>query len=606
MTRSRQHVPLLTIMMTSGLMANSSRRHLAGVLIALAIAAALRGIWLTADPPTSGNVGIVWHDEGAWVHNARNRALWGTWRTDQWNPMFIAPVFTLLEYVAFRELGVGMWQARVVPLASGLLAIAALALGLAAVRGERAGIIGAALLATNYAFVMWNRAALMESTMTAFIVAAWAAYALARSRPVWGVAAGGFATLAWFSKAAAAFFVAAIVLEALLTFALALRPPLSGGPDEAAANRSAARAAAAVLVGLIASAAVIIVVFVLPHWTEYWFYNWQMSVVRKPSYAIGALLDRASWVPLVQDFFTRMWLVVVIAVLAAIAITMRWRSALAAERLLGLWLLLGLLELVVHDSGNERRYIMLVPALVGLSALMMALPSSIASENASKWRWLFLPVAMFLTYLVVGSLLRLALLSEVRAGQLQLAVRLSAPIGGLIATVIVWRWSEIARWLSRQALSGPAVAGLVALAVVGDLGQYGHWALNRTDLNYRASLAIGRVLPAGTPVHGKLANGLALENRIRPIFVGRGFGNYADRKTRNDVRYVLTYISPYIGYEGRVIRDVLEAYPQHRILMTFAVAETANGSDRVALMDKFGATSRTSGSVPNSRVVTPQ
>ena len=59
------------------------------------------------------------------------------------------------------------------------------------------------------------------------------------------------------------------------------------------------------------------------------------------------------------------------------------------------------------------------------------------------------------------------------------------------------------------------------------------------------------MLPPGTLVHGKLANGLALENRIRPIFVGRGFGNYDDRKTRDDVRYILTYVAPSLGYESQ-------------------------------------------------------
>ena len=58
-------------------------------------------------------------------------------------------------------------------------------------------------------------------------------------------------------------------------------------------------------------------------------------------------------------------------------------------------------------------------------------------------------------------------------------------------------------------------------------------------------------LPPGTLVHGKLANGLSLENRIRPMFIGRGFGNYADRKTRDDVRYILTYVAPSLGYESQ-------------------------------------------------------
>ena len=162
-------------------MPDGSRRLLAGVLVAIAAGALLRGAWLTADPPTLTPVGVVWHDEGAWVHNARNRALWGTWRTDEWNPVFVAPVFTGLEYAAFRAFGVGTWQARTVPLFSGLLAVAALAIGLSAVTGRRTALIGACLLATNYVFVMWNRAALMESTMTAFIVGAWAAYEIGRA-----------------------------------------------------------------------------------------------------------------------------------------------------------------------------------------------------------------------------------------------------------------------------------------------------------------------------------------------------------------------------------------------------------------------------------------
>src|SRR4051794_1429794 len=80
----------------------ATTRFMVGILLTLALGGLLRGLWLTADPPTHGNVGIVWHDEGPWVHNARNRALWGVWRTDAWNPVFVAPVFTALEYAVFR------------------------------------------------------------------------------------------------------------------------------------------------------------------------------------------------------------------------------------------------------------------------------------------------------------------------------------------------------------------------------------------------------------------------------------------------------------------------------------------------------------------------
>ena len=136
---------------------------------------------------------------------------------------------------------------------------------------------------------------------------------------------------------------------------------------------------------------------------------------------------------------------------------------------------------------------------------------------------------------------------------------------------------------------------MAALVTAGQLAQFGQWAATRTYKNYLASIELGRRLPPGTLVHGKLANGLALENRIRPIFVGRGFGNFDDRKTRDDVRYILTYVAPSLGYESQarnpVIQDVLDAYPNHRIIMTFDVAETTTGHDRAALIDKFGSAS---------------
>jgi 4-amino-4-deoxy-L-arabinose transferase-like glycosyltransferase len=563
--------------------------YIGALVVALLIGAALRGAWPTADPPTEGTVGIVWHDEGAWVHNARNRALWGTWRTDQWNPMFIAPVFTALEYGAFRAFGVGTWQARTVPAASGLLAIVMLSLGLAAVAGTRGAVIGAALLATNYVFVMWNRAALMESTMTACIVTSWAAYALAERRPAAGLLAGIAVVLAWFTKASAAFFVAAIILDAAFTL-LASRWQMARLRFRLAEPSPAAvKGAAWTLLGIALAAGVAVVLFVIPNWTEYRFYNWQMSVTRKPAYGIRALMDRASWIPIVHDFFTRMWLVTAVAALGIASVIARWRSARPAERLLVLWVLLGLAELVAHDSGNERRYIMFIPALIGLFAIVITRrePLFPASLGRGRWtRWVAMPVVLLLAYIVFGSVARLAFLYQVRP-----AVRLSAALAAAAAVLILVKWTTLSAWLSRQTIQTGTAVVLALLASAGDLAQYLRWSRFRTTENYDASVTLSRVLEPGTLVHGKLANGLSLENRIRPVFIGRGFGNYEDRMVRDDVRYILTYIAPSLGYESQrnLIREVLDAYPHRTIIMTFDVAETATGHDRAALIDKFGA-----------------
>ena len=572
----------------------AGRRFLAALLIVLAGAALLRGAWLTADPPTRPPQGIIWHDEGAWVHNARNRALWGAWRTDEWNPIFITPVFTGLEYAVFRTLGVGTWQARTVPLGSGLFAIACLAWGLSGVAGRRAALIGGCLLATNYVFVMWNRAALMESTMTAFIVAAWAAYARAERRPALGLLAGAAVALAWFTKASAAFFVLALVADSLATLMLAWSSGLRDRFGVQAPSGLVRRAAAWTLAGLALAGGLAFAAFVLPHWSEYSFYNWQMSVMRKPEYTIRAFADRASWLPIVHDYFTRMWLVSAAGSLALVAIAANWRRARPAERLLVLWVLLGFAELVVHDSGNERRYVMFIPALIALTSVLLGRPELLLpgrAELEGRARWVAIPLVLFLAYLVLGSLVRLAFLQQIGP-----AVRTSAALAVVVGALVAWRWGVIGDWLSRQQIATPAAILLTAITVGGDLAQYWQWARQRTHLNYEASVQVGRALPPGTLVHGKLANGLSLENRIRPIFVGRGFGNYADRKTRDDVRYILTYVAPSLGYESQarnpVIKDVLDAYPNRRVIMTFNVAETTTGYDRAALIDKFGSGER--------------
>jgi hypothetical protein len=131
---------------------------------------------------------------------------------------------------------------------------------------------------------------------------------------------------------------------------------------------------------------------------------------------------------------------------------------------------------------------------------------------------------------------------------------------------------------------------LVVLCLASDAWQFAAWARVRAHHNYDASVAIGRLLPPGTVVQGKLANGLSLDNRIRPMFVGNGFGNYANRFEAGQGRYILTYDLPRLGYESSdgsgLIQGILDHFPRHRTIATFEVDETA-GADEAVLIDKF-------------------
>lgn len=565
-------------------------RFLAAVLGIVFVAFAFRTVWLRADPPTA-STGVVWHDEGAWTHNARNQALWGVWVTDNWNPVFIAPVFTALEYAAFELLGVGTWQARTVPVASGMVALLALMAGLRTLtRGSTATLVGGTLLALNFTWVTWNRAALMESTMTMFMVVSWAAYIKGSERAWWSFIAGSAAVLAWFTKAAAAFFIAALVADAVWTVATATVRALRERLALEAPSAADVRNAWFTLGGLAVTALAIGVLFVWPNWTQYEFYNWQMTVLRKPAYDWRSLMDRITWLPIAHDIFSRMWLVLIAAALAIPGIVARHRTARPGERLLVLWVALGLLELVVHDAGNERRYVMLIPALISLAALTtdarQLFPTSLVAARAGA-RIIGAVVTAALLYLVAGSLLRMVFEAQVAGGLFRTAVRGAAAVGlaGALITLVAWR--TITTLAARCRLGSRTVVALLVVISTWEVWQFASWARGRTELNYRASIELGRLLPPGTLVHGKLANGMALENRIRPIFVGMGFGNYDDRLERDDARYILTYSLPEEGresYDG-LIREILNQYPQRQVVATFDVQETP-GVDQAVLIDK--------------------
>ena len=553
------------------------------LLLIAALAIVLRGIFPLSDPPWRTSVGVVWHDEGAWTHNARNMALFGSWETDRWNPMYLAPVFNALEYLCFRLFGVGLWQARLV---SQVLGVASVLLVAGAVRlaaGRTAGLMAGALTASNFVWVIWNRAALLETTMVVPMTAA--LYACARAdraagsrAAAWGALAAAFAVTAFFAKAAAAFFPAALVLVAAAGLWNASR---TRGP-RAALNGNAHTG---VVVGLAVSALVAAVVFVIPYWTEFKFYNWQMSVTRKPTYTLGAFVDRASWLPVVHDFFTRQWMVLLLALGALFSTLARWHRAAAAERLAVAWILVGCAELIVHDVGNERRFVFLVPPLIVLAAVVLGRERRLLAPEAAGVGMRHLaaasPLVLYGLYALAGAAARVGFDGRISPG-----VRLGAAAAVLMAVALFATWPRPARFMARGRWSPRASVLLLTIIMAGDLASFVHWAAGRTAHNYEAMRHVAIWLPPGTLVHGKLANGLALESRIKPVFVGRGFGNYDDRLRRDDVRYVLTYTRPYPGYEGRVILDVLQS-TRWRIVQRFRVAETTTGDDEAALIEKL-------------------
>src|SRR5262249_17760815 len=247
--------------------------------------------------------------------------------------------------------------------------------------------------------------------------------------------------------------------------------------------------------------------------------------------------------------------------IGAWSIALRFRSATDGERLLLLWVTIGSLELLLHDVSNERRFVFLLPAFAAFAAVSLSGDSwnTELRQLPLLGRIIALPLVLYSAYVVVAPVVRLLFLDQVRNHVLHSTVQLSTILAvsvGLTFAVnsligktgpFVWR---------RRA----AAAALVALLGWG-MYQFTDYARARTWKNYEAMLALGRAVPPETLIQGKLANGLDLENRVRPIFIGHAFGNYADRFRRDDVRYILSYTVPKLGYEGSQIEEVLAASP---------------------------------------------
>ena len=341
----------------------------------------------------------------------------------------------------------------------------------------------------------------------------------------------------------------------------------------------------------------------IPNWTDYRFYNWQISVTRKPSYDLRSLLNRVTWFPIVHDIFTRMWFMVVVGVAGLFGVLARWRTVPPGRATAG-----DLDRTRDPRAAPSRRRQRTTVHLLHSGARGVdgdrprtgpptRSPSNSHVSRAERRSSPCLS-CFYALYVMVGPLSRLVALYEPRSRRP--TRRAPSPRSRTVAVYAAWptlmsflggrQWSS-SRRIRRRRRSCVCGSARAVRPVGADA------AATRTIWRRWSSASI---LPPGTLVHGKLANGLSLENRIRPIFVGRGFGNYDDRKQRDDVRYILTYVAPYVGYEGPVIRDVLEAYPDRTIIRTFDVAETATGHDRAALIDKFGRTGSRGPALPRA------
>jgi antibiotic biosynthesis monooxygenase (ABM) superfamily enzyme len=121
------------------------------------------------DSFSSKTYDVSWWDEGAYMHSARTKALFGEWQqeNDSWNPLYMSPIGSYLTYWSYLLLGVGTFSTRIVPALLSFIAV--IVSSILIYRKDRLqGLIFMILSMTNVMLVAYSRLSMLEYLVIMF------------------------------------------------------------------------------------------------------------------------------------------------------------------------------------------------------------------------------------------------------------------------------------------------------------------------------------------------------------------------------------------------------------------------------------------------------
>lgn len=169
---------------------NSKFAHALWISLIILTGTFLRFDGLDKDPPESMELHFIC-DEGWWVHNARNQALFNEWVLDDFNQSLLAsPTFCWSVFQTYQLFGVSLASSRFTSAFSGILCVLVFYLIMRKKTDHPIPLITSAFLSIGFGFVTLNRLALIDSTALLFALLTWLILEYASTR-VWGVFLSG-------------------------------------------------------------------------------------------------------------------------------------------------------------------------------------------------------------------------------------------------------------------------------------------------------------------------------------------------------------------------------------------------------------------------------
>jgi 4-amino-4-deoxy-L-arabinose transferase-like glycosyltransferase len=144
------------------------------LILLFSVVFSFRFIHLSADPPKTLDPASIGHmsDPGGYVFNAHNKIVFGSWKIDEWNLMYVTPLTNILTYLIFLIFGVGIAQMNMLPVVFSCLILIFVYLILKKITNLTFAVIGVLLIGINYPFLMFSRIAVRVMPMLFFVLLA--------------------------------------------------------------------------------------------------------------------------------------------------------------------------------------------------------------------------------------------------------------------------------------------------------------------------------------------------------------------------------------------------------------------------------------------------
>ncbi|MCX6362423.1 MAG: phospholipid carrier-dependent glycosyltransferase [Armatimonadetes bacterium] len=506
-------------------------------LLILAASFALRAVALDTDAygRLDWSAGLL-TDEGFYTHNARNMALFGAARTDEFNNMLLSPSLHALQAWLMTSFGVGAVQVRWISVLAGTVGVGLLGAILWRTVSPLAALGAMAVLGLDHTSALFSRMALMDTPAGLGCTAGLACFAVAllarRDRAAW----------AWMALCGA--ILGATVMNRSLTLYILPAPVLA--LLHVAYGMGVRRRPVWVVTRLAAYGAALVLVVggfwlecIRPNAAEIGpmtRYYRTRQLQPKSSRQLAGNLQRAAFgdhrgiAPYLFRHAPVPFVLTLVGLAAAGAGRLRRNAApsvgadaaLARQGVvafLAAWLACGWLLLAAVAYSPTRYYISTYPALAGLAgwALSALVPNvRRLAARLPEARLAAAAVAAFVAYHAVQTLLH-------RGGPGTRGVVMAALCLLPAAAALCWvRWGRPVD-LSRRAV--PVMVAVCAVWVMTNGWWLADWARSQSRSQIEMSRWLGRELPRGSVLIGDVAPGVCMDNRHVAVNVINGLCN---------------------------------------------------------------------------------